>query len=107
MGRVLPDASAAYVRHWCVMVECGGPSFMLVCAFWYVVSLGGACFKQFTRIRTKNNQSSLGSVFHQTNSVYFRRWCVAFDVDGPSLMFVARFGMCLASVGHVTPRAGA
>ncbi len=34
LGSVLPDSSAVYVRHWCVMFECDGPSLMFVCAFY-------------------------------------------------------------------------
>ncbi len=32
---------------------------------------------------------------------------LVFECDGPSLMFFAHFVVFLASVGHVTPNAGA
>ena len=49
----------------------------------------------------------LGSVFPDASTVYMRYWSVIFECDGPSLMFLVCFGMCLASVGHVTPHTGA
>ncbi len=47
LGSVLPDASAVYVRNWCVMFECSGPSLMFLCAFWYLFGLGGACYSPY------------------------------------------------------------
>ncbi len=44
LGSVFPDASVVYFRHWCVIVECDGPSLMFVYACWYVSGLGGACY---------------------------------------------------------------